>query len=360
MNEFSDEFHKTAANLDPPPVAHAEALTIGQFLSAFWQARKFVAVILFFCFTGAILYLAFVAQPVYRARAVIGPSAGGAPSIGGGTGAALAMYAGIDLGGDTTTFMKYLQVVHSTRLAAVLDKKYNLLKTSYPGWDEDTKQWNPPNGLTARFTRAIRALIGMPPWSPPTASTLADQLGQKLNVTKIPGGSLIDMKTQLYTVSLDGPNRERAVQLLTAILVEADGIVRADRLGNAARRMIYLKQMSAQSPELFLRDSLQQVAMEQQRNLMMLNADRLYAVDLIDPPNADSTAVAPRGRTVMMIALSLGLIMSMLAIYLMLYAHVGRLAAGRGDLRSTPFRDPFDMAFAATRRRFARQKSSAL
>lgn len=359
MSDFQHSFSKPDGAPAPLGAPEASALSIGQFVSAYWQARKFVGVVLFLCFAGAILYLALIAQPVYRAKAIIGPPSSGAPSMGGGGASALALYAGLDLGGDSTTFMKYLQVVHSTRLAEVLDKKYGLMKQMYGGWDEETQQWNPPSGLLPTFTRTMRGLIGMPPWSPPTASTLADRIGKTLNVTKIQGGSIIDIKTQLYTVSLDGADREATVRLLTMILTEADNIVRQDRLGNAARRMTYLKEMSAQSPELFLRDSLQQVAMEQQRSLMMLKADRLYAVDLVDPPNADGTPVAPRGRVVLMIALTLGLVFTVLVVYLMLRLHMSRaLAAGR-DPRTMPFDDPFVTAVAATRRRFSRMRGAA-
>ncbi|HEY4942127.1 MAG TPA: Wzz/FepE/Etk N-terminal domain-containing protein [Rhizomicrobium sp.] len=359
MSEYQDDFPRRAAGPAPQDAGRSGALSIGQFLSAYWRARTFVIAVLGIFFVGAILYLSFVAQPVYRAKAVIGPPASSAPSLGGGPSAALAVYAGIDLGGDSTTFMKYLQVIHSTRLADVLDKKYGLMKDNFGGWNEQTHQWIPPSGPLPTLVRAIRGLIGMPAWAPPTASTFAEALAQKLNVTKIPGASLIDIKTQLYTVSLDGADRLQTVRLLNLILTEADGIVRRDRLGNAARRMNYLKQAAGQSPELFLRDSLQAVAMEQQRSLMMLNADGLYAVDLIDPPNADATPVAPRGRVVLLVAFMMGFVVTLLGIYLLLRLHTQRAVANGLDPRTVPFQDPVGSVIASMRRRLGRLRGAS-
>ena len=163
----------------------APALSVSLLWHALARARALGFVIVGVFVALAIVYV-LIRAPVYRAEAAIGPVA----STAGPSGAtqAFAAYAGVDLGsGDTGRFSKYLQVLHSYRLAQRLEDHHHVLKYLVPGWDEQSHRWDPPSGIIPATSRFVKGIFGASAWQPPDAGTLANILSKKMRVERVAG-----------------------------------------------------------------------------------------------------------------------------------------------------------------------------
>jgi hypothetical protein len=330
------------------------ALSAALFSRALIRARNLAIAIVGCAVLSALIYVVFIRAPVYRAQATIGPVAN---SVGpSGATQAFAAYAGVDIGaGDTGRFGKYLQVLHSYRLAERLENRHHVLRYLVPGWDEQNQCWKPPSGLFPTAVRFVKGILGYPAWQPPDAGILADVLSRNMRVERVAGATILDTKNQISTITLDLGDRELARTLLGEIIVEADGIVREDQLLNTTDRINYLSAMLRKAPEVFLIDSLQRIHLEQERTLMTLKADRRYSVDLIDPPNAERNPIGLSGIFLLIMSVVLGVIVYTVAVLFLLRRRIARYAGDARRAVDESFPDPF----AWIRSQHSRSRSSA-
>lgn len=318
-------------------------------VSLLWRAlgkARALAVVLIAGFVAVALIYVLLRTPAYRAEATIGPVA----STAGPSGAtqAFAAYAGVDLGsGDTGRFSKYLQVLHSYRLAQRLEEHHHVLKYLVPGWDEQNRRWNPPSGIISSTSLFVKGLFGASAWQPPDAGTLANILSKKMRVERVAGATILDTKNQISTVTLELKDRTVALTVLGWIVDEADSIVREDQLLNTTDRINYLSTSLRKAPEVFLVDSLQRILLDQERVLMTLKADRRYSVDLIDPPNSDRRPVGLSAITLIVISAAMGVIVYVLVVLILLRRRLVRFAGDEVRALAEPF--PHPVAWTKTR-----------
>jgi len=310
---------------------------------AFWKARNFVVTII-----GASVVLSFVylatSQRAYSVETVIGP----AQDSSGGAKSALAGITGALFGGGDTdvNFSKFRQILTSARLADRLEKDHRVAKTLMGGWDEQTHSWLPPSGPLAFIKGGLKALLGLPGWAPPDSAQLAGQLHEIVQIERIGQGGPLDMKTNLLIVSVKMADKNYAIQLLNWILRDADHVVREDQLTNTTNRIGYLRDALSKTNEVNLIQSLQQILMNEERTQMMLQADKYYAVDVIDPPHYNPSNYSPRPSLVVFSAILLGLLVSMGIIYIIFRRRMA-LAQREEDIFATPFPNP--IWYAATK-----------
>ena len=214
------------------------------------------------------------------------------------------------------------------------------------GWDEQTHSWQPPSGPLTFLKSGLKALLGVPGWAPPDSAQLAGTLHKMVSTERIGQGYELDMKTNLLIVSVKMGDKDYAVQLLNWILRDADHIVREDQLTNTTNRISYLRDALSKTNEVNLIQSLQQILMNEERTQMMLQADKYYAVDVIDPPHYDPSNYSPRPSLVVFSAILLGLVVSMGIVYIMFRRRVA-LAQREEDIFATPFHNP--IWYAATK-----------
>lgn len=321
---------------------------------AIWRGRTLIVAVVGACILLSFVYLAVYPRQ-YTVEAVIGPtqdSSGGAKS-------ALAGIAGVFLGGggdSDYSFSKFKQVLVSTRLADRLEKQRGVAKRIIGGWDEETHSWRRPSGVIDGVKSGLKVVLGMPPWTPPDASQLASRLQNLVTVDRIGGSGPFDLKTQLLRVSVKMADKDYAVQLLSWILRDSDQIVREDQLTNTTNRIRYLKDLLERTNEVNLNQSLQQILMNEQRTQMTLQADKFYAVDVIDPPHYNSSEFSPRPSMVVFTAVLVGLVASLAMIYIFFRRRVA-LARSEEDVFDTPFLDPIRYVVNKIRRLFGNDRT---
>jgi hypothetical protein len=317
---------------------------------AIWAARRLVAASIVAAVFLAIAYLA-VRTPIYTATAMIAPPSNGSQLPSGGLGSALSAAAGlgISFGGSDDEFGKYLQVLKSTRLAAMLEADPAVMAKLFAvRWNSATGSWEPPPGSFPAWKNSVKRALGMR-ITPFTAKTVTDWLDRSIGLANAPstGGLTMALRTQITVVSLSYKDRPFATDLLNRILDDADILLRQEKLSNAANRIAYLNAQIKQTTDVNLSNSLREILMSQERELMILKADRHYAVDVIDPP---ASSPKPSGASTLMVlsgAVILGLAAAVAAIFLILRARLGDAGSGRAPL-DAPFPNPFRPASWST------------
>jgi len=339
MSQIESQKYETAGSGEVP---------IGLIIPALWRAR---GLILTFTVCGALLgALAWLIIPQsYTANAVIAPApqdTSGLSSLS-GLGAKLGSLTGISLGGlSDEEFSKYMQLITSTRLAGRLEGGYGFTQKLFCGWDSRTKKWISPSTF-CRIKNSIKQLIGLSAWEPPTASDLAYYIKRRIDVSDLEGGGLLKGSTgSIEAISYSSKDPELAKQFLSAVLIEADALARQDRLADAKNRISYLKHAIDSADEIYLKDNLGQILQSQQSTLMVLQSDKFYAIDVIDPVFLDPHST-PRFATMAAGGIFLGLLSGVVGVFFILQR---RLMIARGG-SFAQILAPFPSLFSFLRRK---------
>jgi LPS O-antigen subunit length determinant protein (WzzB/FepE family) len=333
---------------EPGELAPQQAVPIGKLFVAVWRARMLTLFLTLVFILAAFLYVLFLRQPTYMATATIGPVT---QTLGAANRGGIAALAGFGIGGDSDQFNKYRELLDSTRLAARLERDHGVMRHLIPGWDEATHSWQPPSDIVGTIKLAIRAMLGMPAWTPPTPASLSAILQMKLKVNSTSSAiELLERRDQIYTVNYESDDREYAIQLLAWILKDADTLVREDQLTTTANRIAYLKKEMDRTPEIYVRDTLQQILVDQENSMMTLQVDRYYAVDMIDPPNADTKPTGPSATSLLLGSAFGGIVLSLLIIYVLFRRRMMAARANGSDPLAEPFPNPFQWIGALARR----------
>jgi hypothetical protein len=255
---------------------------------------------------------------------------------------------GIPVGGGdvASTYQKFLETTRSRRLAEALEQKYHVLRLVFPGWDKGSQRFEPPSGMGAA-KQFVKRLLGLPPWQPPNAASLSQYLDENIKVASSRNSSSVADQTKEITYSSNSPVEAR--DFLRMVIDTADEVVRNDKLVNERNRINYLTEALDKTHELALRESLGQLLQTEQRQMMVLQADRYYSIDMVDPPAADDTPTTPKA-TFMVIAGFLAGLMFGAAYVFLLIRRRAILAAGAYDPLAAPFPNPFLAVGGLTRR----------
>lgn len=248
----------TKTVFEPSPPASGAVLTPGLLIGGMLRAWNLGFVIIGTFLVLGLVYVS-IRHPPYVATAIIEPPISTGPQLSGGA-QVLASFAGIESGGSAgAQFTKYLQVIGSTRFAERMDRDHGVMKILMKGWDPRTQSWTRPSGTLIDIKAGIKSALGMPPWTPPDAATLADQLHALIGISLVPGKSPLDLRSQVFAISVRDEDKGLALNLLTWTLRTADDIVREDQLARTINRVAYLKQQIDTTQEVYLRQSLQSI-----------------------------------------------------------------------------------------------------
>ncbi len=327
-------------NINRPQIELTLAMQIGA-ISRAWRLVAFIVV----CFAILGMVYLSVAKPLYEATAMIGPPSSTASPLSGETGAGLLggsyrALAGL-ASGDSDGFNRYLQILHSARLAEVLERKYHAMDYAFPGRDPKTGTWQPSTGIVPTVARALKSLLGLPTSTLPTPSGFADFLDRQEHVEAVADSTILGPKNNIKTISIDADSRESAIEFLTVILTEADNLCREDALVNINRRISHLQQVISQTSEVSVRDYLNAVLVSEEQSAIIAQSNTYYSVDLIDTPNADAKPIWPHGGLIMLASVFAGLVVSFFVVFLILQRRIGDASSGDEDPLARPFPDPF-------------------
>lgn len=247
-------------------------------------------------------------RPTYLATAVIGPPGQrlDTSELSGASGAAASLASRLGLkrsvGGADNNYDKYMNILTSNRLAAGLARDTGMMRQAFPEqWDNDAKQWKAPGGPLYAMKGVLKRLLHWPERSAPDADDLGKFIATKFNIDA-------PLSSQFATVSITAGSPEEAEGLLTAILKEADNLIREERRRDVAARIAYLENVLPKVDAADQRTSLTAVLSAQQQSMMEIEADQRYAYSLVDPPHANHTPVAPNPKMNYLLAVLLALV----------------------------------------------------
>jgi hypothetical protein len=262
----------------------------------------------------AAVFLVSTAPPTYEATLTVAPVESSMSDSGGsaGAGAGVLNLLGYGGSGQYGDYAQFLDMTHSVRLATRLNEKYGLMKQVFP-FDKKTGAFVPPSDMVSRLARALRWMLGLPPWAPPNMVSLANFLKGDVRINHEADGTA--------TLAHFGPTPTAAGSFLARVYQETDEYMRQDKLASHRKRLEYLGQRLSDTSSLEQRNFLIGLwGREQSQMLLLTGGDPVGArmTDDIHVPNMPQNGAA--------LTLAMGLLFGLLT---GLFVVIGRSAYRR-------------------------------
>lgn len=282
-------------SIDEVPGAFA-AFSLQYYLSALGVLARGWKTLAIYGVIGMLLgvFFAHFGQPIYTAELVVRPSTSAKGRIPGLPASLTAAMSGQLGGGDFFTgadqgsFDQFVALLDSNELSQTLVQRHpEILHNLFPGnWNEEKHVWQ-RSGLRAAASDAMRNLLGMPPWHPPTGEDLRAHLASTMAVST-------DIKTGMVTIQYRDKDPESARDTLMTIYRTADDLVREQERQRSASRIAYLEKLLPSVTQSELHEVLVQLYANEERQLMTVRADQYFATSPVDlpivPQNPSSTS----------------------------------------------------------------------
>jgi hypothetical protein len=192
-------------------------------------------------------------------------------------------------------FQEYLQLLQSSRLAAELAQKDNLLPVIfYKRWDAQNERWKEP-GVLSNVISSIKKFLHQPVTQHPDSDALQDYLSKNFDVSSAnTGRGLAALTGPNYMVaSLQFTDHDKTATILNTILRRADEIIRQEQLRDVDARIAYIKSELPNVTQAEQREALIETLSEQEELQIMMVADQRYASTMIDVPHVDPKPTFP-------------------------------------------------------------------
>lgn len=228
-------------------------------------------------------------------------------STGGGTAStgrveSLAAQFGIQLGPQSTEvspFYRLRIILGSVLLAQRLQEKYGLLQRAYPGaWDPVAGVWRRPEGEDFERDQRRRALLRQNLWMAPNLETLADYVSGKLKITRVEGGTL-------EQISVEDPDPEYALWLLTTVYFEADDLLREQDRRDMADRVAYINREMAATTNFQIQEGLRGMLATELNRGVTLASNLPYAAKVTEPARVMNRRTEPNLRRIFVVPIAL-------------------------------------------------------
>jgi uncharacterized protein involved in exopolysaccharide biosynthesis len=207
--------------------------------------------------------LSYLVTPRFRAEITFSP-ANNSENFGQLSGelGSLAAIAGINVGGAGQKSEEALAYLRSRGFTAEFIQKHSLLPILYAKqWDAQRGQWS----------------VGV---DPPTLSAAVKRFSNIREISE-------DRRTGIITLSIVWSDRVLAAQWANALIAEADTALRQRGVAELGRSIQYLKDESAQIPDVEIRAAVYKVMETELKDQMLARTRDAYAFEVLDP------AVAP-------------------------------------------------------------------
>lgn len=276
---------------------HPPGASLYDVLSALWRAKWFIAVFIVVAVAAAVVALHF-ATPKYTAKMVVAPVSNGLGTGGGPVGGAAAAVnvLGLNFLGAkaATPFDKFQATVRSVGFARVLQERLGLLQKIYADyWDARNQRWKPPvrKGFLRESIDRLKAYLNLPVWVEPDERLLAKYLG---NIRFDPYETL-----PLFVISLEDKDPQFALDVLRAVYNEADAYVRTERARQVRDQLDYIRARLRSVTVAEYRQTLLAIISQKERELMILEANLPFAVEVIDPISVSAKPTSPRADIIL-------------------------------------------------------------
>ena len=273
----------------------------------FWHQKVLNLVIAGVIIVLTILWLHWVDRE-YTARMVISPSVDSGSSSGGGLTRGIERYfriGGVDLSGSggADPHEHYLQLLHSSELAELLQANHKFLQRLYPTlWDPGSDTWIKPKGFTAGIKAFVKNALAMPEWSPPSEEYLANILKKRIEVKPIRNTSFTEIVGY-------HPNPKIALELLTLSHRNLDDMLRQKTKARVMGQIEYIKSKLETVRITEHRDALSELLIEQERKMMMISIGLPFAANLVERPFVASAPSFPNAKLSILVGLLFSLVL---------------------------------------------------
>jgi hypothetical protein len=243
------------------------------------------------------MYSVYRAGPSYMATMRVQPAPSDT-SLGNTSGAG-SLLAGLTGGGGAAQVPKFIQFTYamsSLEVARTLIQKYDLLCRVYHGeCNPITHQWKPRNSTVYEWlVSATSRLSGLPdpnigPRDPIDLATYIEHNVVALQLKKT---------DSVMTVTYAHRNPQFAAQFLSQVVKATNDYVRAQSRETQKRYVEYLTGSAAQTTNVEQRQAIDNLLLQEERQLMMTEVDVPYAAQILDGPT-----VTPVNRALKTIAI---------------------------------------------------------
>ncbi len=265
--------------------------------AALWRAKWFIGLFVVLAVAVAVIALHY-ATPKYTAKMVVAPVSNGLGTGAGPVGGAAAAVSvlGLNFLGTkaATPFEKFQATVRSVGFAKVLQQRLGLLQKIYADyWDARNRRWKPPvrKGFLRENIDRLKAYLNMPVWVEPDERLLAKYLGK---IRFDPYETL-----PLFVISLEDKDPQFALDVLRAVYNEADAYVRTERARQVRDQLDYIRARLRSVTVGEYRQTLLAIISQKERELMILEANLPFAVEVIDPISVSAKPTSPRADIIL-------------------------------------------------------------
>lgn len=287
----------------PPSALARPRLGTGDLVAALRRGKWPLVSLTLLGVIAASIYL-HVAKPVYTASIVAMPRTthSAASTL---LGAAAPSLLGFRPSEDDDAVDRLTITLKSIRLASELDAKYGYLQQIFGAeWNSKTQRFEPPDTLLFRAKEAVKSILGLRPWSPPTLEDLALEIGSSVKIAK--ASSDLFGNAQTLRISLDGPDPEVVSHRLREIFMTADSLIRTDKEAEYRHSIEFLTQESQKATQADLHLALSQLLAESIKDNILVEEGQSYVVRVIEWPYVPVRPSSPNGKLVLLFGFVLG------------------------------------------------------
>jgi LPS O-antigen subunit length determinant protein (WzzB/FepE family) len=266
------------------------SISVSEILDQLWSGR----VIIILCFVLGMLYGAYSAWtqgPHFVAEMNLLPAESNSVDGNSSSSGALGLIAGLtgtNLG-SVPKFTQFLSALHSTAVAQILDKKYDMTCRVFAGYcDQQTHQWARRDGMRAWVNGVLASLSGLPdPNGPFTPAELAQYIYGSVEVT-------VDKANQVVKLGYQSPKPKFAAEFLTVLVQTTNDYIKNQDRTVLRQYVNYLANQAATTTNVAQRDAIDQLLLQQERKLMLSEVNVPYAASVLDGPTVMPVNKAPK------------------------------------------------------------------
>jgi hypothetical protein len=268
-------------------------LSVSEITKTVWQKRWLFAWLVLTGFFFGVLYN-HVVQPVYQSTMVVSAhiqefktDLGGETSLGG---AGISSLIGLASGKEEhiSPFARYRFLVNSHTAAEALAKNHHALQIIFANlWDPKTQSWQRPYSILNPLKDAIKSLLGLPKWQPPTAENLHGFLNSNFSFTQ-------ESINGAYRLKLRYNNPQIALDLLKVIHQVTNKIITDADLNRTVKEIAVLEKQLGQVNQMETRTALGIVLARRIEAQTVLSADLSYSASILESPIVSNTPIWPK------------------------------------------------------------------
>ena len=205
---------------------------------------------------------------------------------------------------------RYVQLFRSTTLATRLQAEHHLLQIIYADvWDAEEQTWRPPSGVVASVKGAVLGFFGYPAWTTPNEAHLAGWLADKVEVNRLGGGSLLQMRMSHW-------RPEFARLVIDSVHQTADQILREEALARISAQIAQAESELDGATTPTRREALEEVLVGQYQAQALLRAEQPYAAQVVVPAMASAEPTSASPILILALAAMVGAILGTFLVFL--------------------------------------------